>query len=300
MPLPSIAGNKDEMENKRNLAAQKRMAAQFEFAQTNTDELSDPEDDEADEQDDNSDDGEIAEDASLDPADDGAGAATAEAEQAPDNSDDMAVNNNRTTGDIEHEKALAGRLDRQKGIEEQTKLMQDAIKRTENASFDAALDDKTKNAEASAETPEQQNEQENARALQQEKRAAMTAQPQEQKPPVAQPNQQQTGQTPEQGIGMIHNTARLLKKGFSCTGCIGTIIRLVLDYVGAFYVYVFLDGLVKEENTDRIFTGAYCLTMLGQLLVLLSPIIIAVALASAAGYLLNGLVDMDTILNFIK
>jgi hypothetical protein len=208
----------------------------------------------------------------------------------------------QTTGDIEHGKALAGRMDRQKALDEQSKESQTAEpsagekKPTDNVdNNNNGADDSSANNRGAA----QSTDQERARDLQRERRTAgvedqKTAQP---APKTGAGNE---GQPDLTKVGMIHNFQRLFKKCTSCTGCIGTIFRLLLDYLGAFYVYVFLDSLIKEENTDRAFTGAYCLTMLAQLLILLSPILIAIALASAAGYLLNGLVDFNTILNFIK
>ncbi|MEK7512239.1 MAG: hypothetical protein AAB575_04475 [Patescibacteria group bacterium] len=302
------------MKNKRDLSAQKRAAAQFKFDQTNSPANTGEELDENE----GSGEEEVDEDESFDPADDGASAAPASADsdsvatsaEEDGNEDEGAPfdatqgdktkeadNNDRTTGDIEHEKALAGRMDRQKAIDEQFKAGQEG--KTDGGKPSDQQKEGDKNAaDSGSKANGQDTDQAKARALNQEKRADSVNNQEPKKPaPTA---QKAGGEQAPAGVGMMHNIMRLMKKGFSVTGCIGTIFRLILDYLGAFYVYVFLDSLIKEDNTDRVFTGAYCLTMLAQLLILLSPILIAVALASAAGYILNGLVDMNTILNFIK
>jgi len=205
----------------------------------------------------------------------------------------------KTTGDIEHEKALAGRLDRQKALDEQSKSNQEEKVKPESKKLsDQSDQEKNKNRNidndainrSQRDKEKQQKEWGKKSAFQKFKSARKMMQ----RPQIKQQSAM------NKMAGMLKNIFRFKSKGFSCTGFIGTVYRLMLDYVGGFYVYTFLDSMIQEDNTDRLFTCNCCLNCLSQMLFYLSPILIALALMSAAGYLLNGLIDVNQILNFLK
>lgn len=154
----------------------------------------------------------------------------------------------------------------------------------------AAGDDKEKPAEGADDEADKEKEDEAGSGAPEQ--AEKTA-------PKADAGGADAGGSPMKG-GFIETLKRIPKgKACTCTGCIGTLFRLFLDWVAAFYVYVALDLLWGEDNTDRCFSCASCCSCLSQLIVLLLPILIPIGIMLYIGTVLNNIIDFDAIFDTI-
>ena len=234
-----------------------------------------------------------------------------------------------TLGEQEHEMAMKRQLDQQKKIDSEFKSEQDASaepKKTEQtepekneAPAEKENDDENEappdkpyapppgtnpDDVAPGKKPSEQEDQgqeekqadwQRKSVLQRAaimKRAAMEKDQEKQKQAADQvPDPAQAG--PEQTLKRVFQG-----KCFSCTGCIGILHRLALDFHGASSLYAVLDLLWTDENTDKCFSCACCCNVLSVILVLAAPILIGIGLALLAAKALDSIIDIKTIMSF--
>lgn len=116
-----------------------------------------------------------------------------------------------------------------------------------------------------------------------------------------QKQQQAADEIPDPAKAGPEETLKRVFKGkcFSCTGCIGIIYRLILDFNAASSIHALLDMLWTDENTDKCFSCNCCCNVLSVILVLAAPILIAIGLALLAAKALDSLIDIKTIMEFL-
>ena len=103
--------------------------------------------------------------------------------------------------------------------------------------------------------------------------------------------QEQDSAGPQYGLMA---TMKRLQNGKACgspTGCIGTLGRMFLDFVGAFYLYVIGDKTVGKEKTDCCISCGCCCNCLVHILILFAPAIILIFIGAMGADLLGGAFD---------